>query len=463
MRENERMEFDLPALLAAHRGDGYELYGRYLNPQQPRMLHAIGFDKVYERAEGAYLYDSEGHAYADFLAGFGVFAAGRNHPVIRQALHDALDAHLADWTQFDCQPLPGLLAERLLAKAPGLDRVFFCNSGTEAVESALKFARYATGRGRIIFCDHAFHGLTTGSLSVNGSEDFRRGFGPLLPDTSIPLGDLDALEAELRKGDVAALIIEPIQGKGVHMPPDGFLTAAAALLHDHGALLICDEVQSGFGRSGEFFAYQHEPVVPDLITVAKALSGGFVPVGAMLGKGWIFEKVFSSMDRVLVHSTTFKGGVLAMAAGLATLAVIDDEGLVANAARTGEALRTALAAMSGRFDVLADVRGRGLMIGLEFDKPSSLRARTSWNMLQKARVGLFAQMIVVALFQRHRILTQVSGDHLEVIKLIPPLMIGDTEVKLFTEAFGEVLEDASRGSGLVWEFGRTLVKQAVRN
>jgi ornithine--oxo-acid transaminase len=462
MRENERMGFDLPALLAAHRGDGYELYGRYLNPQQPKMLHAIGFDKVYERAEGAYLYDSDGQAYADFLAGFGVFAAGRNHPVIRQALHDALDAQLAEWTQFDCPPLPGLLAERLLAKAPGLDRVFFCNSGTEAVESALKFARYATGRSRIIFCDHAFHGLTTGSLSVNGSEDFRRGFGPLLPDTSIPLGDLDALEAELRKGDVAALIIEPIQGKGVLMPPDGFLTAAAALLHDHGALLICDEVQSGFGRSGEFFAYQHEPVVPDLVTVAKALSGGFVPVGAMLGKGWIFEKVFSSMDRVLVHSTTFKGGVLAMAAGLATLAVIDDEGLVANAARTGEALRAALAALAERFDVLADVRGRGLMIGLEFDKPSSLRARTSWNMLQKARVGLFAQMIVVALFQRHRILTQVSGDHLEVIKLIPPLMIGDTEVKLFTEAFGEVLEDASKGSGLIWEFGRTLVKQAVR-
>ncbi len=462
MRENEPMDFDLPGLLAEHRDDGYELYGRYLNPQQPRMLHAIGFDRVYERAEGAYLYDSQGHAYADFLAGFGVFAAGRNHPVIRKALHDALDAQLADWTQFDCPPLPGLLAERLLAKAPGLERVFFCNSGTEAVESALKFARYATGRGRVIFCDHAFHGLTTGSLSVNGSEDFRRGFGPLLPDTSIPLGDLDALEAELRKGDVAAFIIEPIQGKGVHLPPDGFLTAAAALLHDHGALLICDEVQCGFGRSGEFFAYQHERVVPDIVTVAKALSGGFVPVGAVLVKGWIFEKVYSSMERVLVHSTTFKGGVLAMAAGLATLAVLDDEGLVANAARTGEALRTALTAMAERHDVLADVRGRGLMIGLEFDKPSSLRARTSWNMLEKARVGLFAQMVVVALFQRHRVLTQVSGDHIEVIKLIPPLMIGDAEVKLFTEAFGEVLEDASKGSGLIWEFGRTLVKQAVR-
>src|SRR5579863_6916985 len=462
MRENERMEFDLGALLAAHAEDGYELYGRYLNPQQPKVLRTIGFDKIYERAEGAYLYDSDGQQYADFLAGFGIFAAGRNHPVIQQALHQALDAQLADWTQFDCGPLPGLLAEKLLAKVPGLDRVFFCNSGTEAVESALKFARYATGRGRVLYCHHAFHGLTTGSLSVNGADEFRRGFAPLLPDTAVPLGDLDALAAELRKGDVAALIIESIQGHGVLMPPDGFLAAAAALLHEHGALLICDEVQSGFGRTGKFFAYQHEQVVPDIVTVAKALSGGFVPVGAMLAKGWIFEKVYSSMDRMMVHSTTFKAGVMAMTAGLATLAVIEDEGLVENAARTGEALRAGLLTLAERYDVLADVRGRGLMIGLEFDKPSSLRARTSWNMLQKARVGLFAQMVVVALFQRHRILTQVSGDHMEVIKLIPPLMIGDAEVKLFTEAFTEVLEDASKGSGLIWEFGRTLIKQAAR-
>jgi acetylornithine/succinyldiaminopimelate/putrescine aminotransferase len=442
------MDFDLQALLSAHKNDGYELYGRYLNPQQPKVLHAIGFDKFYERAEGAYLYDAQGNSYADFLAGFGVFAAGRNHPVIRQALHDALDAQLADWTQFDCGPLPGLLAQKLTAKAPGLDRVFFCNSGTEAVESALKFARYATGRRRVIYCDHAFHGLTTGSLSINGSAEFRRGFDPLLPDTSIPLGDLDALEAELRKGDVAALIIEPIQGKGVHMPPDGFLTAAATLLHHYGALLIADEVQSGFGRTGKFFAYQHEEVVPDIVTMAKALSGGFVPVGAMLAKGWIFEKVYSSMDRVMVHSTTFKGGALAMTAGLASLAVLDDEGLTENAARTGEALKTSLTGMMQKYDVLADVRGRGLMIGLEFGRPSSLRARARWSALRTAREGLFAQMIV--------------GDHMEVIKLIPPLMIGDTEVKLFTEAFGEVLEDASKGSGLIWEFGRTLVKQAVR-
>ena len=222
-------------------------------------------------------------------------------------------------------------------------------------------------------------------------------------------------------------------------------------------------MQSGFGRSGKFFAYQHEDVVPDIVTVAKALSGGFIPVGAMLAKDWIFEKVYSSMDRVMVHSTTFKGGVMAMTAGLAALAVLDDEGLTENAARTGEALKTSLTAMMEKYDVLADVRGRGLMIGLEFGRPSSLRARARWSALRTARVGLFAQMIVVALFQRHRILTQVSGDHMEVIKLIPPLMIGEAEVKLFTEALGEVLEDASKGSGLIWEFGRTLVKQAVRN
>ena len=229
------------------------------------------------RGEGAYLYDAEGNAYADFLAGFGVFAAGRSHPVIKKALHDALDADFAAWTQFDCQPLPGLLAQRLLAKTPGLDRVFFCNSGTEAVESALKFARHATGHGRIIYADHAFHGLTTGSLSVNGAEEFRRGFGPLLPDCPSRLATWTRSAAELRKGDVAAMIIEPVQGHGVMMPPAGFLAEAAALLHKHGALLICDEVQCGFGRTGKFFAYQHEDVRPDIVTVAKALSGGYVP------------------------------------------------------------------------------------------------------------------------------------------------------------------------------------------
>jgi ornithine--oxo-acid transaminase len=455
------MEFDLPGLVAGRRGQGYELTARYLNPQLPRMLHTIGFDRVYERAEGAYLWDRDGNRYADFLAGFGVFAAGRNHPVIRQALHDVLDAELADLVQFDTPLLPGLLAEQLLAKADGMERVYFCNSGTEAVEASLKFARYATGRPRIIYCDHAFHGLTTGSLSVNGSAEFRRGFNPLLPDPSIALGDLDALERELRQGDVAALIVEPIQGKGVHVAPPGFLAAASQLLHDHGALLICDEVQTGIGRTGKFFAYQHDEAEPDIVTVAKALSGGFVPVGATMAKNWIFEKVYSSMDRVLVHDSTFGSNALAMAAGLASLAVIEDEQLVTNAEQTGKLLIDVLQGMVEEYELLLEVRGRGLIVGLEFGKPRSLKLRTGWNMLQKARRGLFAQMVVVALFQKHRILTQVSGDFMDVIKLIPPLNISEQEVYLFRDAFTDVMNEAHKGSGLMWDFGRTLVKQAV--
>ncbi|HEY7173808.1 MAG TPA: aminotransferase class III-fold pyridoxal phosphate-dependent enzyme, partial [Micromonosporaceae bacterium] len=168
--------FDLGELLTRRGGERYALQARYLNPQLPKMLHAIGFDKVYTRAEGAYLYDDEGNDYLDMLAGFGVFALGRHNPVVRQAMHDVVDAGLADLTQFDAPPLAGVLAEQLLAKAPHLDRVYFGNSGTEAVETALKFARYATGRPRIVYCDHAFHGLTTGSLSVNGAEEFRKGF-----------------------------------------------------------------------------------------------------------------------------------------------------------------------------------------------------------------------------------------------------------------------------------------------
>ena len=455
------MGFDLPSLITARRGEGYDLHARYLNPQLPKMLHAIGFDKEYVRAEGTYLYDRDGNRYADFLAGFGVFGVGHNHPVVRKALHDMLDSELADMVQFDCALLPGLLAERLLAQAPEFDRVYFGNSGTEAVETSLKFARYATGRKRILYCSHAFHGLTTGSLSVNGAAEFRKGFDPLLPDVSVPLGDTDVLEAELRKGDVAALIIEPIQGKGVWMPPAGFLRAASDLLHKYGALLICDEVQTGLGRTGRFFGYQHEDVEPDIVTVAKALSGGFAPVGATMAKGWIFDKVYSSMDRVLVHDSTFGSNAAAMAAGLASLAVIEDEQLVSNAERTGDALRAALTDMIEKYELLGEVRGRGLMIGLEFTKPSSLKLRPGWSMLQAARVGLFAQMVVVALFQRHRILTQVSGDHTEVIKLLPPLTIGEAEVDLFREAFDDVMRDAHRGSGLMWDFGRTLVKQAV--
>jgi ornithine--oxo-acid transaminase len=454
---------DLARLIRERTGEAHDLQARMLNPQLPRMLHAIGFDRTYVRAEGAYFYDQDGNDYLDFLSGFGVFAAGRNHPVIRAALHQVLDAQLADLVQFDSPLLAGLLAERLLAKAPHLDRVYFGNSGTEAVEAALKFARYATGRTRILYIDHAFHGLTTGSLSVNGAAEFRRGFDPLLPDSAVQLGDLDGLERELARGDVAALLLEPIQGKGVNLPPPGWVKAAQERLRAHGALLIADEVQTGVARTGKFFAYEHEEgVEPDIVTVAKALSGGFVPIGATLAKGWIFEKVYSSMDRVLVHDSTFGSNALAMAAGLAALQVVEDEKLAANAERIGALLQQQLAERVERYELLTEVRGRGLMIGFEFGKPSSLKLKAGWSTLQAARRGLFAQMVVVPLFQRHRILTQVAGDHMDVIKLLPPLNITEVEVQRFLEAFDDVMRDAHRGSGLMWDFGRTLVKQALQ-
>ncbi|BFO17445.1 aspartate aminotransferase family protein [Streptomyces sp. KM77-8] len=453
-------DFDLGALLAERGAERYELHSRYLNHQLPRMLHTIGFDKVYERAEGAHFWDADGNDHLDMLAGFGVMGLGRHHPVVRKALHDVLDASLADLTRFDCQPLPGLLAERLLAHSPHLDRVFFGNSGTEAVEGALKFARFATGRPRVLYCEHAFHGLTTGSSPSTASPASGTASPRCCPTRPSPRRPRRA-GAGAAQGDVAALIVEPIQGKGVYESPPGYLRAAQELLHRHKALLIADEVQTGLGRTGDFYAYQHEQgVEPDLVCVAKALSGGYVPVGATLGKDWIFKKVYSSMDRVLVHSASFGANAQAMAAGLAVLSVMENEGIVAHARRTGDLLRTRLAALTGTYELLAGVRGRGLMIGIEFGRPRSLRLRPRWAMLQAARKGLFAQMVVVPLLQRHRILTQVSGDHLEVIKLIPPLVIDEEDVQRFMDAFTAVMDDAHDG-GLVWEFGRTLVKQAV--
>jgi ornithine--oxo-acid transaminase len=453
-------KFDLAALLRERGDERYALQQRYLNPQLTRMLHTIGFDQTYVRASGAYLYDAQGREYLDLLAGFGVFALGRHHPVVRQALHDVIDADLADLTQFDAPPLAGLLAERLLTTTPHLDRVYFGNSGTEAVEAALKFARFATGRARIVYCDHAFHGLTAGALSVNGAAEFRRGFDPLLPDTMIPFGDLDALERELSRGDVAGFLIEPIQGKGVAVSPPGFLPAAAESLSRHRALLIADEVQCGLGRTGDFYAFDHESVQPDLVAVAKALSGGYVPVGATLGRDWIFQKVYSSMDRVLVHDSTFGSNAQAMAAGLATLHVFEQDAVVVNARKMGDLLLSRLGELVDRYELLADVRGRGLMIGIEFGRPSSWKLRASWMALQAARRGLFAQLIVHALYHKHGILTQVSGDHLEVIKLIPPLIITETEVDRFVTAFTAVMDEAHSGNAMIWDFGKTLIKQS---
>ncbi len=280
------MPFDLSEVLTKRQGENFRLHSDYVNPQMARVLKTIGFDRLYDRGEGCYLFDSEGRRYLDFLSGFGVFALGRGHPAVKQALHDALDADLPNLVQMDCALLPGLLAEALVARShAGIERVVFTNSGAEAIEAAIKFARHFTGRDRILYRDHGFHGLTTGALSLNGGKEFRDGFGPLLPSAEVPFGDIDALAAALAGGDVAAFVVEPIQGKGVNLATRRLLARRRGSCAAATRPLLRHATRSrpASGRTGRFFCHRalRRPS-PDIITVSKALSGGYVPVGAML-------------------------------------------------------------------------------------------------------------------------------------------------------------------------------------
>jgi len=455
---------DLVELLRTRHGENYALHEKHLNHQLGRVLKTIGFDRFYVRGEGCYLYDAEGERYLDFLSGFGVYALGRAHPRVKAALHDAIDLDLPNMVQMDCALLPGLLAEQLVARCPEeINRVFFTNSGAEAIESAIKFARQATQRPRILFAEHAFHGLTTGALALNGGAEFREGFGQLLPGCeSVPFGDIAALRQELAKGDVAAFIAEPIQGKGVYEATPQYWKQAQALCRKHQTLLVMDEVQTGLGRTGKFFCFEHWDLSPDIITVAKALSGGFIPLGAVLTTDRIFTSVYSSLEKALKHSSTFGRNQLAMVAGLATLAAFDDERIVERARVNGLAFEVALAPLVERYEMFHAVRGKGLMIGLEFGEPESRALRRRYHALERLRPAIFSQMLVVPLFHRHRILTQVAADNVNIIKLLPPLICGQAEIDYFVNALDDVLSDAHSGTGLVFEFGRTMVKGATR-
>jgi acetylornithine/succinyldiaminopimelate/putrescine aminotransferase len=457
------MSFDIKKTLEERWGENYSLHERHVNPQFVKVLRTIGFDKVYRRAEGQYLYDTEGNRYLDLLSGYGVFSIGRNHPQIKRTIRDLLDLDLTSMVQMDCALISGLLAEKLLSLVPGLhDTVFFTNSGTEAVEGALKMARGATGRNRILYLDHAFHGLTLGSLSANGNDEFRSGFGELLSGTIIPANDLEALERELRKKDVAAFIFEPVQGKGVHLPQDGFLSEAQRLCRKYGTLTIADEVQSGLGRTGKWFAFEHWNLEPDIVTVAKALSGGFVPAGALLMKRDIYKKVFSRMDRCVVHSNTFGKNTLAMGCGLATLHLIEEEKLLERAQKMGELFLRKVNESCGSFEMFKEVRGKGLMVGIEFKSPKSLKLKAAWAMIHAANKGLFGQMIVVPLMSKHRILTQVAGHDIDLVKLLPPLVVTEADVESFAKSLAEVVTDCHKFPGAAWEVGMTLAKNAMR-
>jgi ornithine--oxo-acid transaminase len=447
----------------------YDLHARYVNPAFVKTIKTIGFDKSYVRGEAEWLFDAEGDRYLDLLTGWGVFALGRNHPRVRAILEQVLSRDMPNLVRMDCSLLAGLVAEKLVQLASGesrgdLSRVFFCNSGTESIEAAIKFARCYTRKPRILYCDHAFHGLTMGALSLNGSDFFRDRFGNLMPDTfRIPFNDLGALENALRSKDAAAFVVEPVQGKTCYVAAEGYLAEASRLCHKAGALLVADEVQCGLGRTGKWFAYQHSPgVEPDIVCVAKALSGGYVPVGAVIARPRIMDSVFDSMEHCVIHSNTFGQNDLAMAAAMATLQVMEEDDLPGNAARLGVRTLSRLTDIASTCPFVFEVRGKGLMFGVDFRRPERpLKLRAAWDALHLLNEGVFSQTVILPLLHEHRILAQVAGYHTDLIKFLPPLNIADESMDAFLAAMREVLEDLKRVPGSAWETVRTLAKGAA--
>jgi ornithine--oxo-acid transaminase len=434
----------LRELLDEHQGDELELYARTINPQFIRLLRTIGFDRRWARAEGAYLYDADGGSYLDLLGGFGIYNVGRNNPRIRAAILEALELDTPGKVQLGVSALPGLLASALLERTPSsLGRVLFTNSGTEATEAALKLGRAATGRSKVVSCEHGFHGLTLGSLSAAGDAAFSDRFGPLLPGFSrVPFDDVGALEAALRGEDVAVFIVEPVQGHGPYFPSDGYLQAAQEVCRRHGTLFCVDEVQTGFGRTGRMFALEHWGLEPDLLTVAKSLSGGYVPVGALLMSNAVYDAVFDSLEHSVSHGSTFAPNDLAMAAGLATLDELESQQLPEHASRMGALLLERTQPLVERYEVVKNVRGLGLIWAIEFEEPSG--GSRSWRVLERVQRGLFAQLVVVPLFSEHKILTQVAGHDSNVIKILPPLVLSEDDVDWFVEALDTTLARAQK-------------------
>jgi acetylornithine/succinyldiaminopimelate/putrescine aminotransferase len=459
------MPLDLREIIERHQGQQLSLLSQYINPQMAKVLKTIGFDPVYVRGKGAHLWDNRGNDYLDMISGFGVFALGRSHPKVKEAIRQYLDLDSPNLVKMGTQLLAGLLAQKLVNEfaPPGLDTVFFCNSGAEAVDGALKFAHAFTRRKRFLYCDHGFHGLTLGTLAVSGCKEFRADYEEVLAGgTETPFGDIAQLERELSMGDVAALVVEPVIGHGVFIPPDDFLPRARELCTRYGTLLIADEVQTGFGRTGRLFACEHWNIVPDIMTLSKSLSGGYCPIGAILYPRKIYDKVFSSMDRCMVHSTTFSQNDLAAVCGLAMLEVLREEQLIENSARMGSYLIEHLRVLAQKYELVREVRGLGLMIAIEFGQPGSLSLKTGWKMIHQINKDLFCQSILVPLIMDHHIIAQVSGHGRDIIKLIPPLVFDQSDADRFIDSFDQVLAAAHRFPGPIWEVGSRIAKAVLR-
>ncbi|MGA3326701.1 MAG: aspartate aminotransferase family protein [Terriglobia bacterium] len=440
-----------------------KLYANSVNPQWVRLLDVLQMNVPFAHCEGAELFQPDGKRVLDFLSGYCVHNTGHNHPHIIAALKEELDRSGPVMLQSHVPELAGELAWRLCESAGGrLKKAHFTSSGSEGVEAAIKFARAHTGRVGLLFAEGAFHGLTCGALSLMGNAFWRKGFGPLLPEAQqIPFGDVESLEAELATKKCAAFIVETIQGEGgIRIPDAQYLQRAQALCRQHGSLFILDEVQTGLYRTGRFLAAQHFGLDPDMVILAKALSGGLVPVGAVLTTDDIYNSVYSSLHRAIIHTSTFSENSLAMRAGLATLEVLESGRLGARALSMGQYLRQRLQDVLAGYEMVKEVRGLGLFCGVEFQAPRQWALRASYETFRRIHPGMFGQMLVMNLFRKKGILTQMCGNNFQVLKVAPPLVVTDGQVDEFVSKLAEVVESI-HASTTFWTEALGLARRVV--
>lgn len=442
---------------------GRRAYADHVNPQWVRLLQLLEMDAEYTECRGEELHTADGRTILDFLSGYCVYNAGHNHPHIVEALKGELESRGPSMLQSHVAATAGELAEQLCARAGGrLKKAYFCSSGSEGVETAIKFARAHTGREGLIAARGAFHGLTCGALALMDHKFWSEGFGPLIPGVEFAaFGDLAALEKLLKTKRHAAVILEPMQGEGgIVLPPDGYLEGAQALCRRYGTLLVMDEVQTGLGRTGRFLASHHYAIEPDMVILAKALSGGLVPSGAVLMTDAIYESVYSSLRRAIVHTSTYSENSLAMRAGLAMLDVLDQERLAEQALERGERFRERLRETLGKYEMVAEVRGKGFFTGIAFRAPRSLALRLSFQAFQKIHPALFGQMLVMRMYREHGILTQICGNDFLVLKAAPPLNAADESLERFVQAIDKVMA-LVHSSGRFWQEALALAGRAA--
>ena len=439
------------------------LYSRHVNPQWVKLLNVLELSVSYERCQGAELFTADGRRILDFLSGYCVHNVGHNHPDVLSAIVDELQKCGAVMLQSHVPELAGELAEGLCRRAGGqLSKVFFASSGSEGIEAAIKFSRAHTGRSGLLYADRAFHGLTCGALSLMNGEYWRDGFGPLLPETKpVPFGDLEALEQQLSTKRYAAFFVEPLQSEGgIRVPHSDYLPAAQSLCRHYGSLFVLDEVQTGMYRTGTFLAAHHFGLDPDIVVLAKALSGGLIPVSATLMSDAVYRSVYSSMKRAIVHASTFSENSLAMRAGLATLEVLERDKLGIRATRMGQELQRRLAEELSSYEMVKDVRGMGLLLGIEFTTPARLSLRIPFEAFSKIHPAMFGQILVMRLFRDHGVLTQICGNDFMVLKVAPPLVITETQADEFVSAIRSVVELA-HSSTKFWSEALGLAQRAL--